>query len=99
MKYTFVITEPDSSERGLPLDGRNGWALAELVQAGGKGCTPIDNPAPRWSAYVHRLRHEYGLNIKTIHEGHGGPFPGNHARYVLKSRVRLVGIEKDSVAA
>ena len=99
MKYTFVITEPDGSERDLILDGRNGWALLELLRAGKKGCTPIDNPAPRWSAYVHRLRHEFGMDIETIHESHGGPFPGTHARYVLKSQVRLVGIDNGKEAA
>jgi hypothetical protein len=36
--------------------GRDAWALSELIKAGEKGCTPVNNPAPRWSAYVHNLR-------------------------------------------
>ncbi len=68
--------------------GRDAWALRELIAAGPKGCTPIDNPAPRWSAYVHKLRRN-GLQIETIHEKHGGDFPGLHARYVLRTPIHL----------
>ena len=77
---------------GLPFTviGRGAWALLELVKAGPKGCTPIDNPGPRWSAYVHTLRHVYGLAIETRHEPHKGPFPGTHARYLLMSAVEIV---------
>ena len=73
----------------VKVRGRDAWALLELYQAGSTGCTPIDNPAPRWSGYVHKLRHVHGLDIETIHEGHRGAFPGTHARYVLRSRIRL----------
>lgn len=90
MKQQFMITEPNDQQRILELSGRDAWALSELVQAGNKGCTPIDNPAPRWSAYVHNLRHIYGLTILTIHEPHKGKFPGTHARYVLVSNVTIV---------
>ena len=70
--------------------GRVAWTLKELVTAGPDGCTPIDNPAPRWSAYVHLLRHEHGLSVETIYERHGGDYPGVHARYVLRSQVELI---------
>ncbi len=72
------------------VSGRDAWALIELVKAGPSGCTPIDNPAPSWSAYVHALRHEHGLAIETIHESHRGAFPGNHARYVLHSALEVI---------
>lgn len=72
------------------VHGREAWALSELVRCGQRGCTPIDNPGPRWSAYVHKLRHEYGLLIETISENHGGPFAGTHARYVLRSRMQII---------
>lgn len=85
---TYIIRHGDGTERTILLTGRDAWALCELIAAGRKGCTPIDNPAPRWSAYIHHLRHEHGLDIETITERHGGPFPGNHARYVLHSDVR-----------
>jgi hypothetical protein len=76
----------------IMVHGRDGWALSELVRCGQSGCTPIDNPGPRWSAYVHKLRHEYGLSIETINENHGGPFAGTHARYVLRSHIQIVEI-------
>ena len=74
----------------LTVHGRDAWALSELARCGQRGCTPIDNPGPRWSAYVHKLRHEYGLSIETINENHGGLFAGTHARYVLRSQVQII---------
>lgn len=70
----------------LSVSGRDAWALRALVEAGPAGVTPIDNPAPRWSAYIFKLR-QLGLVIETIHECHAGPFPGHHARYVLHTTV------------
>ena len=87
----FVVTaraRPDGM--AFTVQGRDTWALLELVAAGPKGCTPIDNPGPRWSAYVFNLKHEYGLSIETVHEPHRGAFPGTHARYVLKSELEIV---------
>ena len=66
--------------------GRDAWALDRLCEAGPKGCTPIDQPAPRWSAYVHNLR-GLGVPIETLTEPHGGEFSGTHGRYVLRARV------------
>jgi len=93
MQTTFLVSDDLNNPRRIELHGRNAWALSELVRAGRAGCTPITHPGPRWSAYVHRLRHEYGLLIETIHETHKGPFPGNHARYVLHSKVQIIGSE------
>lgn len=83
------FTVEDASGRQLHFVGRVAWALRALIEAGERGCTPIDTPGPRWSAYVFRLRRE-GLDIETITETHGGPFPGSHARYVLKAPLRIV---------
>lgn len=69
-------------------NGRDAWALLELHGAGPRGVTPIDTPGPRWSGYVFNLR-QMGLVIETVHESHGGPFPGSHARYVLHSRISI----------
>jgi hypothetical protein len=81
-------------EGGEPFDifakGREAWALDRLRAAGAKGCTPITEPAPRWSAYVHKLR-ERGVPIETITEPHGGEFAGHHGRYVLRATVRKGG--------
>ena len=74
--------EPFTIEAG----GREGWALDRLTEAGPRGCTPIAQPAPRWSAYVHRLR-ALGVPIETRHEPHGGAFAGTHGRYILRARV------------
>jgi len=70
--------------------GRDAWALSELIAAGSSGCTPLSHPGPRWSAYVHALRHERGLNIETVTENHGGQFEGHHARYILRSWVEIL---------
>jgi hypothetical protein len=70
----------------IEAKGREAWALNRLTEAGRKGCTPIEQPAPRWSAYVHRLR-ALGVPIETRHEPHGGAFAGTHGRYVLRAHV------------
>lgn len=63
----------------IRVKGRDRWALENLINAGDAGCTPIDNPAPCWSAYVFKLR-SFGVNIETVHEKHEGFFSGTHAR-------------------
>jgi hypothetical protein len=76
----------------VTVRGRDAWALLELKGANEDGCTPIDHPGPRWSGYVHKLRNT-GINIETIRENHGGPFAGQHARYVLRSQVTILETE------
>ena len=83
---TFGVVRTDGEAFQHTCGGRERWALESLIGAGPKGCTPIDNPAPRWSHYVWLLR-EAGIEIETIHEPHAGNFPGSHARYVLRSKV------------
>tara|TARA_R110002074_G_scaffold195293_1_gene361522 strand:- start:344 stop:628 length:285 start_codon:yes stop_codon:yes gene_type:complete len=68
--------------RMLELDGRLGWAMCQLAQAGAHGIETVKRPAPRWSAYVHELR-SMGIPIETEMVAHGGPYPGRHARYRL----------------
>ena len=87
LDMTFRIL-PDGKVQ--KVQGRDAWALLQLVAAGKSGCTPITHPGPRWSAYVHALRHEQGLNIETVNENHGGPFAGTHARYVLHSPIEIL---------
>lgn len=74
----------------IEAKGRDAWALDRLCEAGPKGCTPIDQPAPRWSAYVFNLR-GLGVPIETLTEPHGGEFSGTHGRYVLRATVRKGG--------
>ena len=71
------------------LLGRNAWAMYELFIVGEKGCTPINNPAPAWAAYVQNLR-RMGFDIETIIEPHDGPFKGHHGRYVLRSNIEII---------
>lgn len=82
----YLVTPTTGDTFGIVVKGRDRWALEELREAGGKGCKPIENPAPRWSAYVFNLR-EIGVEIETVTEAHEGDFPGHHARYVLRSVV------------
>jgi len=90
MISTFHVVDKCGFHREIRLSGRNAWALCELIRTGKRGCTPLDTPGPRWSAYVFNLRHEYDLKIETINEPHKGPYPGTHARYVLQSIVSVV---------
>lgn len=74
----------------IKAKGREAWALERLIEAGTKGCTPLSEPAPRWSSYVHKLR-ERGVPIETVHEPHGGEFSGTHGRYILHARIEGIG--------
>ncbi len=82
----FTVQNGPGAPSVVIVKGRDRWALEALMRAGAKGCTPIDHPGPRWSAYVFKLRKQ-GVCIETIHERHEGPFPGFHAKYVLRSSV------------
>lgn len=84
-----VEVQDDDGAHSIVVHGRDAWALRELVYAGNTGCTPLDNPGPRWSGYIFNLR-RMGIHVETIHERHGPPFSGSHARYVLRSAVRLL---------
>lgn len=96
MKVVFLVENSAGEITLLALSGREAWALKELVDAGASGCTPVTHPGPRWSGYVHRLRHQRGLAIETVHEAHKGPFPGTHGRYVLLSKVDVLAAESDA---
>jgi hypothetical protein len=71
--------------------GREAWALAALIDARERGCTPIEQPAPRWLHYVFLMRRR-GLDIETIEESQGGPFKGSHGRYVLRTQMTVLAI-------
>jgi len=86
----YHVTPEGGEPFTIEAKGRNAWALDRLRAAGPKGCTPITEPAPRWSAYVHNLR-ALGVPIETLHEPHGGEYAGNHGRYVLRADVQKGG--------
>jgi len=85
----YTIVKSNGAQAEIWVKGRKQWALEHLMRAGRKGCTPIEQPGPRWSGYVHKLR-EQGVQIETIHEPHAGDYPGTHARYVLRCTVAQV---------
>ena len=82
----YLLYPDDGDPFEIRASGRFDWALEEHIKAGSEGIIPMENPAPRWSAYVHVLR-SLGIEIDTIMEPHEGPFPGKHGRYVLQSLV------------
>ena len=65
-------------------------ALAALIKAGSDGVTALElsSWAYRLGAYVHTLRHDYGLAIETLREPHDG---GWHGRYVLHTPCQIIG--------
>ena len=73
--------------------GRVAWTLHRLVQAGERGVTPIEYPAPRWSDYVFKLR-KAGVPVETVDEHHGGAYAGTHARYRLLVPVEILATEE-----
>jgi hypothetical protein len=90
----FYIVHPESGDPfTIEAKGREAWALDRLREAGARGCTSAEQPAPRWSAYVHRLR-GLGVPIETRHEPHGGAYAGTHGRYILRARV-VKGVRYD----
>ena len=91
----YVVTATDGTTTTILVNGRERWALECLMAAGERGCTPIDHPGPRWSGYVHDLR-GMGVNIETVNEPHAGPFPGTHAKYVLRSLVSQVEDDREA---
>jgi hypothetical protein len=100
MLGTGPVVEITASIDGKPAQkfhGRQAWALNELVAAGETGCTPITTPGPRWSDYVFKLRRD-AVSVETIDERHGGSFSGSHARYIVRSSVRLIEVVRDSEA-
>ncbi len=89
-RATYTAKTDAGNVATFTATGRVHWALCKLIEAGPKGCTPIAQPAPRWSHYIHCLR-GLGVEIETIREPHEGPYPGTHGRYVLRSTVTREG--------
>jgi hypothetical protein len=86
LKVTFRVL-PD----GVPTTvvGRDAWMYKELLKVGPRGLTTLENPAPRISHYIFKLR-KAGLLIQSDDERHGGQFSGSHARYRLVSETEVI---------
>lgn len=89
MNVTSITVRRSADSPAKTYKGREAWALGRLISAGERGCTPIDQPAPRWSHYVFQLR-KSGLQVETINEPHNGAFSGTHARYVLRTQLQIL---------
>jgi hypothetical protein len=90
----FLARTPYRSQQ-FPITVPSGQllqTLEALIHCGATGCSFFDNPAPRWSSYIHRLRTR-GFDIQTVRENHEGQFPRYHARYFLLSEVTRVAGE------
>lgn len=75
------------------VKGKPARTLCALVKAAGRGVTALELSntwALRLSAYVHDLRHKYGVEITTKYEPHDD---GVHGRYVLISPVDITDIQ------
>lgn len=92
LKFKATIHQPGvpGGDVTVNIIGRDGWALLHLMAAGSKGLTTLERPAPRWSAYIFKLRRA-GITIQTDEEGHKGTFAGTHGRYTLMSNVSVSG--------
>jgi hypothetical protein len=88
-KALYTVTDSLGSTRPITVSGRERWALDLLIERGALGITSFENPAPRLSAYVHRLIHKHGVKIDHSDERHEGPFAGIHRRYFLGCTVTL----------
>lgn len=88
----FIICDVTGATRTHRFGGRLRWALETLIAVGERGATPINTPGPRWSAYILKLR-QHGLAIESIRENHGGPFAGQHVRYVLRTSVKRGAVQ------
>ena len=87
----YQLIHADGHRTVLTINGRDEWALQQLLRTGSKGCTPKDNPAPRWSGYVFNLR-RMGIDIETVHERHGGDVqsPRHAGRDQLRPQLLLL---------
>lgn len=88
-RSTRVTVHVVSTKGRFTVVGQVAKALVALVNNRSAGVTAMDVQgwAFRLSAYVHTLRHRYGLHIVTEQEGHEG---GWHARYRLITAVVVV---------
>ena len=85
------LTVAFADGRTLTVTRREAWTLHALVEAGDRGVTVRERPAPRWSGYVLALRRK-GVPVETVPETHGGAFPGRHGRYRLAVAVDVVEV-------
>jgi hypothetical protein len=89
MRVQILDDNNEVTSSPITVIGRECWTLRKLIDAGDKGVSSLDNIGPRTSHYVYKLR-GYGFAIETVHEKHGGDFPGSHARYRLHNKLHIL---------
>ncbi len=75
--------------------GKKAQTILALVRQGKSGITALELSntwALRLGAYIHNLRHDYGLNIETQREAHDDE-GGWHGRYILITPVEILEAE------
>ncbi|TPJ38206.1 hypothetical protein FJ437_30810 [Mesorhizobium sp. B2-6-6] len=74
----------------MRLDGRAGWMLTKLVEAGKRGVTTLELPAGIRVAHAVYLLRRDGFIVSSENETHGGDFPGRHSRYRIETPLSIV---------
>ncbi len=99
MKDVVELLVSINGRPAVTIKGRYAQCLHTLIRAGKRGVSPaIDNPMPRWSHYVFWLRSRFAVVIETVTEKHDGPYPGTHARYILRSHVAILRVVRHGEA-
>ena len=75
--------------------GRFAQTLARLHDAGEAGISSLYFPGIRLSHYVKILRDDYGVEIETVREPHGGDYPGRHGD-TAPERLQIVRVVRAS---
>lgn len=92
MKTEYRMTFPGSDRDPIRMkDGRDLWALRQLIEAGPRGITSYENAALRLDGNIFSLR-QMGFQIDTEMEPDGGPYKGQHGRYLLRKNVRIEAV-------
>lgn len=79
--YNFSIKLKNAEALIITVQGRVGWALECLIDAGSKGGISILSSFPIGLISSTSCA---GVAVETITEPHTGAFAGTHARYVLR---------------
>lgn len=87
-----AILRNAGDQHKVRVHGQTARTLLALVNSGPRGVSALECGAWafRLAAYCHRLRHRYGLTIRTDKESHPG---GWHGRHVLETPIEIVAVD------
>jgi hypothetical protein len=94
IRFQFKIL---GSDRVYTVEGQEARTLVALHDAGPVGITALEVStwALRTAHYVMKLR-RLGLAILMVREKHGGPVPGWHGRYFLRSAIQFCDVKLEA---